>query len=128
MFDFFSTLRETCRDLMHRCTLVCLGSVCTCEKRQKVTHWMWTDPQVSATAFHCTWSNLMVYVKKRLLWLCMSKVLWFYSFMVKKGLRCLDLSFDSFERIILSSILEKNDFKHLKRWSLKSIFFITYLL
>lgn len=70
----------------------------------------------------------MVYVKKRLLWLCMFKVLWFYLFMVKKGLRCLDLSFDFFERIILLSILEKNDFKYLKRWSLKSIFFIIYLL
>lgn len=28
MFDFFSTLCEMSRDLMHRCTLICLGSVC----------------------------------------------------------------------------------------------------
>lgn len=29
----------------------------SCEKRQKVTSGMWTDPEVSARAFYCTWSN-----------------------------------------------------------------------
>lgn len=69
---------------------------------------MWTDPEVSAIALHCTWSYLMVYEKERLLWLlCMSSPMILFIYGLKKSLRCLDLIFDFFQRLILPSLLRK---------------------
>lgn len=62
---------------------------------------LWTDPGVSAIAFHCTWSNLTVYGKKDYcdcISLKSPMILFIYG--LKKGLRYSDLIFDFFERLI----------------------------
>lgn len=73
-FDFFfSTLCEKGRDLMHRCTLISLGSVCVFlvrkDKRLQIECEL-----MKGYSFPLHLTNLMVYEKNTTV-LCMSKVL-----------------------------------------------------
>lgn len=114
------------RDLMHGCTLMCLGSVCIFlwkETKACRLNVNWSGSKCYSFSLHLKSLNgiyeqqektaVVVYVQSPM-------ILFIYGW--KKGLRCLDLSFDSFERL-----LRKKGVKHLKnRWGLKELFFLFF--
>lgn len=113
------------RDLMHGCTLMCLGSVCIfLWKKTKACRLNvnWSGSKCCSFSLHLKSLN-GVYEQQQqtAVVVRVQGPMIFSIYGWKKGLRYLDLSFDSFERLF-----RKKDVKHLRnRWGLKTFFFIT---